>query len=980
MNMRKIIAVLSAVLMLCAIIPMGAVSVSAAEEVAYLADFEDGKISGWYTSGSGEMSVVSTSELPAPNPNGGNYVMKKVQPVGEYSWQEYQKGFNVEANTDYVVSVDVLTTSNNWPIQAFVSTGTWITGQLGSVTVKCASNQWHTLTFNFNSGNNTKLFCSVKSQWENTTLYIDNFKIAKLDPYRELVKNGGFEDGTTTGWSVHETVTVEAAAAHDGNYGLHMKDRGTWGGIMNQTFAVEAGKSYDISFWIKVNKFGVNLQIQDDNGSLATGTWYDYNSHSEWTLKTYTVIPTTNNLTLNFCGGGDSGTANPEKETDTYIDSLSIKRVKDPSFDGYLYNGDFETGKLNFPTGQGSNPGVWYNLWTGTTHELVDGNNSDYALKGTANGAYSITYQSIAVEPNTDYIVSAWAKNSSNSALWIKNDGGNGDIINKNFAGTGDTWTQTMLEFNSGANSKVWIGLMGIAAGATYTVDDIVVLKKVAPSNDGYIVNGNFESGAKGNFSMDQQTAVTMNAAKDGNFGAELKGSGWGGLLGYTFDVEPGATYVLSYDAIALTNGFNSAVLADTWKGEKLANKTFSSTSWTTINLEFVATTNKCYLNLNGYSETGAVHCYVDNVRVVKTKDAHICNVVEQERVDATCTTDGYVKYACDCGLGEYTETITAKGHTAGAAADCENAQVCTVCGAELTAALGHIYDGCEDTDCDVCGAVRDNVGHTLAYVGAVVPANCQENGHDEYWKCTECDACFGDAEGSYQVNPAWMNYTGEHVRPEDAADCAVVPCELCNEDTFGDGEHDTGVAACQTGTCSKCNAEIEGYGCQNYDTPACQDGVCYYCGGFVAGFGHENGAWAACCDGECSYGCGLIYPATEDHVDSDADDYCDNCWNHLKHDVDPCVGGECSICWTYIEGAHTYDNEFDVDCNACGDIREASQPITNGGTSAMEMKDGNGGVAALFNVDVEGLAITAGTATEADYTNATIGGYKLLS
>ena len=669
MNMRKIIAVLSAVLMLCAIIPMGAVSVSAAEEVAYLADFENGSIGGWKCDNGG-LSVVSTSELPTANAACGNYVLKKVQPVGEYSFNEDRAGFAVEPNTDYTVSVDVLTTSNNWPIQAFVSTGTWITGQLGSVTVKCTSNQWTTLTFNFNSGENTKLYCSVKSQWENTTLYIDNFKVAKLDPYRELVKNGGFEDGTTSGWSIHETVTVEAAAAHDGNYGAHMTDRGTWGGIMNQTFAVEAGKTYEISFWIKVNKFGINLQIKDDNGSLATGTWYDYNSHSEWTQKTYTVVPTTNNLILNFCGGGN-GTPDATKETDTYIDSLSIKRLKDPSFDGYLYNGDFETGKTS----------NWNALWGSTALEIVEGYNSDYALKGTASGAWNITYQEIAVEPNTDYIISAWAKNATDSALWIKSAGGAADMGTANFSS--NDWAKATVEVNSGSNATLWVGLMGKSAGATYIVDDVLVLKKIPASDDGYIYNGNFESGKKESFVFDQQTAISMDAAKDGNFGAELKGNGgWGGMLGYTFAVEAGATYELSFEAKALSNGANVAVLADTWQGAKLKTGWIGGNEWKTYTLEFVATTNQCYLNINGAGNGTAEHIYFDNLGVVKTKDAHVHDYVGVETKAPTCGEDGVMTYSCTCGEGTYTEVIPATGE--------------------------HTYDNAFDVDCNVCGDIRE--------------------------------------------------------------------------------------------------------------------------------------------------------------------------------------------------------------------------------------------------------------------------------
>ena len=71
----------------------------------------------------------------------------------------------------------------------------------------------------------------------------------------------------------------------------------------------------------------------------------------------------------------------------------------------------------------------------------------------------------------------------------------------------------------------------------------------------------------------------------------------------------------------------------------------------------------------------------------------------------------GQIVYTCACG-DTYTESIPALGHTAGAAADCTNAQVCTVCGAELAAALGHAYDNACDADCNNCGEGREVADH----------------------------------------------------------------------------------------------------------------------------------------------------------------------------------------------------------------------------------------------------------------------------
>jgi hypothetical protein len=58
---------------------------------------------------------------------------------------------------------------------------------------------------------------------------------------------------------------------------------------------------------------------------------------------------------------------------------------------------------------------------------------------------------------------------------------------------------------------------------------------------------------------------------------------------------------------------------------------------------------------------------------------------------NATCTEIGWQEYVtCSrCDFTTYKE-IKAKGHTNGAEATCTEAQTCTVCGAELNAALGH--------------------------------------------------------------------------------------------------------------------------------------------------------------------------------------------------------------------------------------------------------------------------------------------------
>jgi len=165
------------------------------------------------------------------------------------------------------------------------------------------------------------------------------------------------------------------------------------------------------------------------------------------------------------------------------------------------------------------------------------------------------------------------------------------------------------------------------------------------------------------------------------------------------------------------------------------------------------------------------------------------------------------------------------------------------------------------------------------------------------------------------------------------------------------------------------CGGEIYGEGCTyGYDedwnplSPFCQPGDCIYCGThYDYLYEHENGSYAPCSvDGECVYGCGLQYPATGEHA-------VDN----------PCEGGLCWMCWEEIPAAdHEYDNEFDSDCNVCGATREVTAPVIDVKLSISE--DVNG-LAFRFEANVAGFAIKAGTFVQADYTNATYCGYKLI-
>ncbi len=91
-----------------------------------------------------------------------------------------------------------------------------------------------------------------------------------------------------------------------------------------------------------------------------------------------------------------------------------------------------------------------------------------------------------------------------------------------------------------------------------------------------------------------------------------------------------------------------------------------------------------------------------------------------------TCTGTGIKTYTCTvCGKTK-TETVAAKGHSAGAAATCTTAQTCTTCGVTINAKLGHSMQAI-----------------------AAKASTCEVQGNNAYYKCTRCNKYYKDANGT---------------------------------------------------------------------------------------------------------------------------------------------------------------------------------------------------------------------------------------
>ncbi len=134
--------------------------------------------------------------------------------------------------------------------------------------------------------------------------------------------------------------------------------------------------------------------------------------------------------------------------------------------------------------------------------------------------------------------------------------------------------------------------------------------------------------------------------------------------------------------------------------------------------------------------------CLMDEIEVYgSTPHVHTYDSVVTE---PTCTEKGFTTHTCSVCGDSYTDSETqANGHTPGDEADCENDQICTVCGDVLEKATGHTPGDeadCEnDQVCTVCGDVLEEAtGHTPSDWIDGDSSTPDQDGY-RYKECTVC-------------------------------------------------------------------------------------------------------------------------------------------------------------------------------------------------------------------------------------------------
>ena len=490
-KMRKALALLSVLVMLCTLLPLSAM-VSAATVVASY-DFEDGTTSwgGTVIDGNGGKAIQWDA-------NGYGYLNKKP---------------TLQDNTWYKVTFD----HKGDPVNALI----WNDSVAIAVMQTPTSADWTTYSYVFYSGvHATRHFRFQNPSSSAKTICLDNIKLETLDgtaQYDNYLYDGNFEADAGNWVKLQSGISVVADPTGAGQGNVLQTNSTAQGDMFRQRFYLDAQTDYVLSFKVYgyassseltnsviYAKFNSKLTydlagIEHDglagtaqasayaarlNVNTNTGKWINVSIPFSSNDATATDITIYNYRTIGKYYFDDFKVTKAGEEPEPEPEEPETPTTGTSTFDGYLYNGNFENGSAD---------------WTVSGGEIasIDGDN---ALKGTTSSRYdTIAQQIITVKANTDYVLSLNTKYvGSNTAGMArvhvyKGASGSTEALDSSntyyWTTSANVWEGHQLLFNAGDETQVRVLVQQHAAPDTATTvngniyfDDFVVTEKKTES------------------------------------------------------------------------------------------------------------------------------------------------------------------------------------------------------------------------------------------------------------------------------------------------------------------------------------------------------------------------------------------------------------------------------------------------------------------------------------------------------------------
>lgn len=516
MTMRKMLAILATLAMLCTVLPLGTLfSATAAEgDVILDKDFEDGN--AFFT-----RSVVENGYI--------------VFDATTADWQNTYAYVNaLKANTDYTVSFKAK--ANKDTTMNFKVNDNWAK-DAAAVKVDVTT-EWQNYEFEINMeslSTGIVMFSSNSNAANAAIYYIDDVKIVE----GKIPEAPAVENLLSGSWSPS---SGSSAVEEDG--ALHVTYGDDWGFIQT-TVNVEANTDYVFTFEAKAANGGTlnaNFNKTDWSGNIhkqgfsLTEEWatytYEFTSGSEtaYMLFLQSGHPASDNfqvwyknVTLYKAVGGDEPDEPDEPVT--------------PPADGDVLNATFDTDDFD-------------GILSSSDISVADG-----VLQFNVTTDWGNVYTGFEVEANTDYEVSFRAKSALGKTVWVKfhKADWSGDICQETVALTTD-WKDYTYTMNSGDNTYVYLLVQyaGYAAEGETVWFDYITVKKAGggdepdePSSDALLVNGGFENGSEG-WELGSSASITDEDSHGGDYSLKLENPGmWAAAAVQNVSVKPNTEYVI---------------------------------------------------------------------------------------------------------------------------------------------------------------------------------------------------------------------------------------------------------------------------------------------------------------------------------------------------------------------------------------------------------------------------------------------------